>query len=225
MATIHLFLIFQHSVLLLAFLIQFSSLQFSSLGYEPQDKYFINCGSDTDVTANTTHVYIGESNSNYPKTSFRISNKQTTLSSSLPSQPLYQTARTFQTQSWYQFNTPITNQTYLLRLHFYAFPSSSSSTTNLSTAKFNVSVPNFWLLQNFDAKNTTNSPLIKEFFVKITTNTFKIVFTPLTSSFAFVNAIELFLLPLHLIADSVANFNYQTFTKSPSRIHQETHFC
>lgn len=41
------------------------------------------------------------------------------------------------------------------------------------------------------------------------------MFTPQTSSFAFVNAIELFLLPRYLIADSVARFTYQTFTTSP----------
>jgi len=92
----------------------------------------------------------------------------------------------------------------MIRFHFFSF----SSPTNLSTAKFNVSVPGFSPLQNFDAKNTTNSPLVKEYFLKITQKRFKITFTPKTSSFAFVNAIEVFTLPVHLIPDSVARFNY-----------------
>jgi len=92
----------------------------------------------------------------------------------------------------------------MIRFHFFSF----SSPTNLSTAKFNVSVPGFSLLQNFDAKNTTNSPLVNEYFVKIVRKRFKITFTPQTSSFAFVNAIELFILPTHLIPISIARFTY-----------------
>jgi hypothetical protein len=42
-----------------------------------------------------------------------------------------------------------------------------SSPINLYTAKFNVSVPGFSLLQNFDAKNNTNPGLIKEYLLKL----------------------------------------------------------
>lgn len=204
MATLQLHRI-QRTAFLLAFLLQFSSLQFPSLGntYTRQDKYFINCGSEPDVNQND-HVYIGESNPDYPKRSFHNSNTESTELSSVPS-PLYQTARVFKSQSWYEFSTE-TNGTYLVRLHFFAF-------SYLSTARFNVSVPGIWLLQNFDARNTTNSALVKEFFVKATRSTFTITFTPLTSpssSFAFVNAIELFVLPRHLISDDVSAFSYGT---------------
>jgi len=96
----------------------------------------------------------------------------------------------------------------MVRFHFFSF----SSPTNLSTAKFNVSVPGFSLLQNFDAKNTTKSPLVKEYYVKINITRFKITFTPQNSSFAFVNAIELFMLPVLLIPDSIARFNYNDST-------------
>ncbi|XP_061339979.1 probable receptor-like protein kinase At2g23200 [Gastrolobium bilobum] len=189
----------QHSLFVLVFLLQFSSLLFPSHGYNLPDKYFINCGSDVDVTE-SGRVYVGESN---PIASFSSSNKESTQSS-VPS-PLYQTARIFRKQSYYEFSAD-TNGTYLVRLHFFAFTSQS----NLSSARFNVSVPGFWLLQNFNAGNNSNSALVKEFFMKITDHRFKIIFTPLAQSFAFVNAIELFVLPLYLISDLVSSFTYGT---------------
>ncbi|KEH31506.1 receptor-like kinase plant-like protein, putative [Medicago truncatula] len=190
----------QHTIILLAFLLQFASLQFPSLGYDHQDTYFINCGSDIDVNENN-NLYIGESNPTYPKTSFRKSSKVTSQSPVFS--PLYQTARIFHSESSYEFST-IPNNTYMVCFHFFSF----SSPTNLSSAKFNVSVPGFILLQNFNSENTTNSSLVKEYYVKIIRKRFTITFTPQTSSFAFFNAFELFILPLHLIPNSIARFNY-----------------
>ncbi|KAL9326898.1 hypothetical protein ACSQ67_007543 [Phaseolus vulgaris] len=190
--------IIQHSrCIALLFLLQFSSLHFPSLGYNVPDKYFINCGSDNNVTE-SGKVYVAESNHD---ASFNSSNTERNQSS-VPS-PLYQTARIFRRVSWYMFNID-SNGTYLLRLHFFPF----SSPSNLSSARFNVSVPGFWLLQNFDGTNDTNnnSALVKEFFMEISAPTFKITFRPLESSFAFVNAIELFVRPLHLISDKVSFF-------------------
>ncbi|RHN63003.1 putative malectin [Medicago truncatula] len=143
----------QQSIVLLTFLLQFSSLQFSSLGlYNPQHTYFINCGSDFDVTE-SNNVYIGESNPTYPKTVFSKSSKVTSQSSSLstPLSPLYQTAIIFPSKSFYEFKT-VPNNTYMVRFHFFLF----SLPTNLSTAKFNVSFPGFSLLQNFDINSAFN---------------------------------------------------------------------
>ncbi|XP_061996960.1 probable receptor-like protein kinase At2g23200 [Rosa rugosa] len=94
---------------------------------------------------------------------------------------------------YYQFNIA-QNGTYLVRLHFLAFSSTSS---DLSTAVFDVlDSTNFTLLNNFTAKNSTSSPLIKEFFLRInTTDSFRLYFTPRTSSLAFVNAIEFLAIP------------------------------
>ncbi|XP_004509098.1 probable receptor-like protein kinase At2g23200 [Cicer arietinum] len=201
----------QHSIFSFAFfLLQFSLLQFLSLGsYTLQLTYFINCGSDTNIKQNN-NVYIAESDPNYPKKSFQ--NSYTESNPSSTSLSLYQSARIFKTQSSYEFNTSPSN-TYMLRFHFFSF----SSPTNLSTAKFNVSVSNFSPLLTFDAKNTTNSnsPLVIEYLVNITRSTFKITFTPQKSSFAFVNAIELFKLPLHLFPDSLYRFNYKESTDEP----------
>ncbi|QCD81492.1 probable receptor-like protein kinase At5g24010 [Vigna unguiculata] len=190
--------IIQHSRCIpLLFLLQLLSLQFSSLGYNVPDNYFINCGSGNSVT-DSGKAYVAESTL---QTSFNSSNTETNQSS-VPS-PLYQTARIFRSDSWYKFNID-TNGTYLVRLHFFPF----SSPSNLSSARFNVSVPGFWLLQNFNGRNDSNnnSALVKEFFMEISTPSIKITFRPLESSFAFVNAIELFVLPLHLISNKVARF-------------------
>ncbi|KAK8471489.1 hypothetical protein PHAVU_003G239300 [Phaseolus vulgaris] len=178
------------------FFLLFSSLHFPSLGYNVPDKYFINCGSDKSVTIDK--VYVGEPN---PEASFSSSETERNQSS-VPS-PLYQTARIFRSESWYKFNIDLKG-TYLLRLHFFPF----SSPSNLSSARFNVSVLRFCLLQNFNGTNDTNSnsASVKEFFMEISPPTFKITFRPLEPSFAFVNAIELFVLPLHLISDKVSFF-------------------
>ncbi|KAE9607798.1 hypothetical protein Lal_00013416 [Lupinus albus] len=194
----------QHFHFTLIFLIQLSLLQFISSSYTIPNKYFINCGSNNNVTEpETNHVFVAES---YSEASFSSRSKIYTNQSFVPS-PLYKTARIFtQTHSWYGFNIETTG-TYMLRLHFLAF---ASSTSNLSSAKFNVSVPNFWLLRNFDARNYTNMALVKEFLLHIPIGNFKITFTPLLQSFAFVNAIEFFILPLHFISDNVAIFSYGT---------------
>jgi len=197
MATVQLHKIQHCFCVALLFLLQLSSLQFASLGYNVPDKYFINCGSENSVTE-SGKVYVGESTL---QTSFNSSNTETN-ESSVPS-PLYQTARIFRRESWYKFNIDIKG-TYLVRLHFFPF----SSSTNLSSPRFNVSVPGFWLMQNSNGRNDTNSnsALVKEFFMNINTSSIKISFRPLESSFAFVNAIELFVLPLHLISNAVARF-------------------
>ncbi|XP_057416629.1 receptor-like protein kinase THESEUS 1 [Lotus japonicus] len=198
----------QHSLFLLTFLLQFSSLQFPSLGYNLPDNYFINCGSTADVTdTETRRVYAGESNPAYPKTTFRSTTVAENSVSPAPPSPLYQTARIFRSNSSCKFNTE-TNRTYLLRLHFFAF----TSPENLSAARFNVSVPGFWLLPNFNSGNTSSSASVQEYFLKITSKTFRITFRPIGSSFAFVNAIELFVLPLQLISNAVSRFTPGTAT-------------
>ncbi|KAL2646872.1 hypothetical protein AAZV13_05G081700 [Glycine max] len=178
----------QHSVcVLLVFLIHFSSLQFPSHGYTVPDKYFNNCGSDSSASKSGKN-YVGESNL---KTSFGSSNTERS-ESQVPS-PLYQTAKKFRSEaSGYKFNINV------------------APTCNLSSASFNVSVPGFWLLRNFNGRNDSdnNSAVVKEFFMQITSGSFKITFRPLPSSFAFVNAIELFILPIHLTANQVSRFTY-----------------
>ncbi|PRQ48087.1 putative protein kinase RLK-Pelle-CrRLK1L-1 family [Rosa chinensis] len=183
--TLHI-LLFSQLVLLL----QFSSLHFLSLAYELQEKYFVNCGSDATVDLNGRN-FTGD----LKPDSFSFSKESETIkSTNLTISSLYQTARVFSQQSYYKFEITETG-TYLVRLHFFPFSSASS---NLSTGIFNVSDSRFTLLNNFTAKinSTSNSAIIKEFFLGInSTDSFKLYFTPQASSFAFVNAIEVFLAP------------------------------
>ncbi|CAL2267597.1 unnamed protein product [Prunus armeniaca] len=174
-------------------LLHFSSLHFLSLAYAQTDKYFVNCGSKADANLND-RVFTADSSSGFLCSD---SEKSRAIESTNQSRNLYQTARIFYNQSHYEF-TIAENGTYIVRLHFLTF----SSSVNLSSALFDVlafpTVSNFGfkLLNNFTAKNSSNSALIEEFFLAIGPGSLKLYFTPQGSSFAFVNAIEVFRAPL-----------------------------
>ncbi|GKU94813.1 hypothetical protein SLEP1_g8250 [Rubroshorea leprosula] len=188
-------------------LLLFFSILLSPAAYTPPDHFFINCGSDTNaiVSGNPNRTFIGDSVSSgslsfSKEGSYVTTNNQT-------SEVLYQTARIFKQQSSYEFDIDA-GGTYLVRLHFF-------NSTNVSTAVFDVSAARFSLLKNFtilrSSTNDSNSPLIDEFLVSITQGKFSIHFTPLGSSFAFINAIEVFLAPENFIPD--------TAPTSPSNNH------
>ncbi|XP_048427365.1 probable receptor-like protein kinase At2g23200 [Pyrus x bretschneideri] len=182
----------------IVFLLHLSSLHFPSLAYEPPDKYFINCGSNANATLNS-RVFIADRFFHSKASNGINGGNQSNLNL---------TARIFRQESYYEFDIT-ENGTYFVRLHFLAFASSSS---NLSAALFdvsafpNISNPGFMLLKNFTAKNSTSNSTIKEFFLGIHPGSFRIYFTPRGSSFAFVNAIEVFLAP--------ANFSPKNYTSS-----------
>ncbi|KAK6923093.1 Malectin-like domain [Dillenia turbinata] len=176
-------------------LLQISSNLNLSSAYSPPDKYFINCGSDANVT-DSGRTFVGDVN----PTSFSLSAHQSSQdgTSSSTASALYQTARIFKKQSSYEFATSGNGtSTHFIRLHFFAF----SSTANLPSSSFSVSTSEFTLLDNFSGQNSSKSPVIKEFLISIKTSKFKIYFTPQKSSFAFVNAIEVFIAPPSLILD------------------------
>ncbi|KAF8396233.1 hypothetical protein HHK36_017847 [Tetracentron sinense] len=188
-----------HRNLLLLLLLQFSFLQPLSYAYYLPDKYFINCGSETNEKVDT-RIFVGDKR---PAASFSLHaphytslNAENNQNSSL----LYQTAILFRSPSYYEFDIDVTG-THLVRLHFYPF---SSKNTNLSTAVFNVSVTGFSLLRNFNFVPNINTklPVIKEYLLSIHNGTFAINFIPYTEkSFAFVNAIEVFPIPENFITD------------------------
>ncbi|XP_060961913.1 probable receptor-like protein kinase At2g23200 [Cannabis sativa] len=180
---------------LLIFLLHFLTLHLNiSSAYEIPVKYFINCGSKETVN-NGSRNFVGDKKSSTSKTGFfftKPSSTDTNINQSPSNIPaLYNTARIFKEQSSYVFKTGGVNTTYLVRLHFFAF----SSHTDLSTAVFDVSASGFLLLHNFTAQSSKRFPLIKEFFIPTNTSKFQISFTPKQSSFAFVNAIEVFPAP------------------------------
>ncbi|KAK1589381.1 hypothetical protein Q3G72_033408 [Acer saccharum] len=177
-----------------------TALHITSSGtYTLPDKYFINCGSETDINS-VNRVFTGDLNSG-SVTFTKKDSSQVLDSNQVAGQApttIYQTARVFRQPSRYEFQITNTSTTYLVRLHFFAFP----STINLSTAVFDVSTSEFSLLRNFTFRNTTNAPTTKEFLFNITSGKFDIYFVPQVSSFAFVNAIEVFPAPESFIPDT-----------------------
>ncbi|KAF2283780.1 hypothetical protein GH714_015200 [Hevea brasiliensis] len=140
-------------------------------------------------------TFVGDINSN---SSFTLGNSEAIYSSSpLPNtSSLYLTARVFRQKSQYELNVT-KHGTYMVRLHFFVFESQG---INLNNALFDVSTLNFSLLSKFRVQNSL--PVIKEFFLTINVGKLRIQFSP--SSFAFVNAIEVFLLPPNFIVDDAA---------------------
>ncbi|XP_075666244.1 putative receptor-like protein kinase At5g24010 [Castanea sativa] len=166
-------------------------LQFLSVAYSLTDNFFINCGSATNANTDIRN-FVGDLNSiDSISSSFSFTGHSSPVAnssqSSGTSSTLYQTARIFGSNSSYEFHIP-NNGTYFVRLHFSAF----STPTDLSAALFDVWTSGSSLLLNFTGKNSTNSPIIKEFFLPISPGKFNVYFLPRGSSFAFINAIEVF---------------------------------
>ncbi|XP_041029013.1 probable receptor-like protein kinase At5g24010 [Juglans microcarpa x Juglans regia] len=169
--------------------LQFPSFLLLSSASTLPSKYFINCGSVSNISL-SGREFVGDLNSGSfsfgPSSDISIVTTDSSTDTSL-----YQTARIFKKQSSFDFN--ITDfGIYYVRVHFFPF---SSGRTNLADAHFDVSAFNFSLLSNFRIKDNSNSPLIKEYLLTINATKFSIQFTPRRKSFAFVSAIEVFLVP------------------------------
>ncbi|XP_052195302.1 probable receptor-like protein kinase At2g23200 isoform X1 [Diospyros lotus] len=188
--------------LLLLLLLLLPQLSLLSSTYTAPDKYFINCGSDSNVTAGGGRIFVGDEKPGSLALSTGKSSSVNDASSSSAASPLlYQTARIFTTPSSYDLEID-QNGTYMVRLHFYPF----SSRKNLFDAQFSVSASRFPLLSNFSVRNTSTSPVIKEFLLpNISAGKFRIYFTPQEPPLAFVNAIEVFVAPDDFIPDSATH--------------------
>ncbi|KAJ6721534.1 hypothetical protein OIU85_024610 [Salix viminalis] len=151
------------SILHLLFLLQFLPLLSSSESYNPQVKYFMNCGSDSNVDLVGPRNFVGDKNSN-PSFSVGKSNSIQNENPLPGISPLYHTARIYSKISRYMLNiTQTVSETVLL-----------------------------------------SYPVIKEFFLTIAEGNFDIYFIPADETrFAFVNAIEAFLLPPNFFIDSL----------------------
>ncbi|GMY11841.1 probable receptor-like protein kinase At2g23200 [Fagus crenata] len=180
--------------LCLFFPLHFSSLLLLSSAFTVPDKYFINCGASKNATVNSTKVFVADSNSK--SNSFSTGKSKVVSNSSKSILELYQTARVYRQPCSYRFVID-QNGTYVLRLHFFA------SHADLYDALFNVSASGFSLLTNFSIRNSTSSPVIKEFLLSIPRGEFRIHFIPSQqSSSAFVNALEVFLANETYISDN-----------------------
>ncbi|XP_057806727.1 probable receptor-like protein kinase At5g24010 [Salvia miltiorrhiza] len=191
------FLRSQKKILCISFLLHFSSLFFPSASYTLPDYYFINCGS-TSTLRTYRRNFTGDQNSGN-NVLFSRDGSSSASDQTLPADQLYQTARIFTKSSFYELDLD-QDATYVLRLHFFPFPSLG----NLANARFHVSASKFSLLSNFNVQNGGAFPLVEEFLMRIAAGKLKIQFKPdgEERSFAFVNAIEVFLAPPELVQDA-----------------------
>ncbi|KAL3640300.1 hypothetical protein CASFOL_015268 [Castilleja foliolosa] len=183
------------------FFFHFSSLLFPSASYTLPDSYFINCGSSTSPSiSDYNRIFAGDEN---PAGKFitSIGGSKSVENPSPSDVELYQTARIFRNPVYYEFEVDQTGL-YVVRFHFYPF----SSMGNLSNARFSVFASGFSLLSNFTLEKfnleDNNLPLIQEFFLKNPSEKLRIDFVSYDRlSFAFVNAIEVFIAPPDYIRD------------------------
>ncbi|CAN1338684.1 Probable receptor-like protein kinase At2g39360 [Linum perenne] len=177
------------------------AFSFSTLAsgyYLPPTNYLINCGSLTNISvgertfvADHYYDYDFSSNSNQQNVSL-------TAPDSTSISALYPTARVFTASSRYTF--PIRQSGRLwIRLHFYPFITAGY---NLSTAHFSVAAQNFTLFKEYRPK-PGGEVEVKEFSLNLNSGTnLVLTFTPSHSSFAFLNALEVFSIPEGLIPQS-----------------------
>ncbi|KAJ4902833.1 putative receptor-like protein kinase [Raphanus sativus] len=168
--------------------------------YSPRpDKFYINCGSDSNVTyAGRTFtgdmiLSSGNSMSFTREATTEVINQSG--SSILPE--IYRTARIFRRSSHYKFQLDSVGL-HFLRLHF----SADSSRTDLLTARFTVSASSGsnHPLKSFSVQNFNETPRVEEFLLMINSPKLVIRFVPDRSSVALVNAIEVFSAPNDLTA-------------------------
>ncbi|XP_062076995.1 probable receptor-like protein kinase At5g24010 [Humulus lupulus] len=171
-------------------IIHFSSLLILSLSesdYTRPDKYFIACGSKSNVTTNERQSFVGDRAHPPFFLSPGRSKAIITDETSNDMSSLYKTARVIETPSSYELEVD-QDGTYMVRLHFHSFPSEF----NLSEAFFDVLASGYSLLSNFSVRTQS----VEEFLLPIKKGKFKLYFQPSQNSLlAFVNAIEVFLVP------------------------------
>nr|GLL36670.1 probable receptor-like protein kinase At5g24010 [Ipomoea trifida] len=155
--------------------------------YTFPEKYFINCGSNSSsLFGNRT--FVSDKKTAAGET---VSDSDPTPESNLSA--IYQTARIFKNPSYYELEIDQIG-IYVVRLHFYPF---SSPQNILSLARFDVVVSKVLVLSNFSVPNKTS--VFKEFLVSVKDSKFRVEFNPQESSFAFINAIEMFVAPDNFI--------------------------
>ncbi|KAK9664562.1 hypothetical protein RND81_14G051800 [Saponaria officinalis] len=165
------------------------------------NNYLIDCGSLND-TAVGNRVFVSDhKSSRFLSTRHQILGRTSSdLLAASPTSPLFRTARVFVEKSVYTL--PIRQLgRYFIRLYFFPF---DFGTYEMSSANFSVSAQEFVLLSDYTPKK---SPLVKEFSVNVTSDTLVIVFKPTGNSIAFLNALEVVLVPDSLIIDHANQIN------------------
>ncbi|KAK1270732.1 Receptor-like protein kinase HERK 1 [Acorus gramineus] len=191
-----------HTLFLLVTLISFLGQTHIAAAYTPVNNYLIDCGSPTNTSV-FTRTFVADN----PSSSWTLSAPKsilantTTTSNAIASSDtpaLYQTARIFTSSSSYTF--PIQNPgRHWVRLYFFPF---TYQTFNLANASFTILAQDTILL-NSNQLSPTNATF-KEFSLIIGSGSFALSFSPLGSSIAYVNAIEVVSVPDDLIMDNAS---------------------
>ncbi|XP_050385897.1 probable receptor-like protein kinase At5g59700 [Argentina anserina] len=193
-------------------------LMFGSLGYDPIDNFLIDCGSSTNQTVGNRVFLPDESYSTVLSSPQKLIAKTTLNSSSIPSSidpAVFETALIFPEGSRYTF--PIKKQgRHWVRLYFHPFVHNSYI---MSQAKFSVSAQSFTLLKDFQIEGDF---LMKEYILNVTSSSLVLTFTPSSNSFAFVNALEIVLLPDELIPKGARAIGLKETEQSLSKLALET---
>ncbi|KAF8108311.1 hypothetical protein N665_0111s0024 [Sinapis alba] len=185
-------------------------LCFSRVSSASSDTFFINCGSPENATVNN-RTFVSDNNLGREIfDSTQTVSVTTTDSNSLPpgtESTLFKTARVSSEASTYRF--PIEQHGwFLIRLYFLPFVSSSR---DLTSARFSVSVQNFTLFKHYKPSTTS---VVKEYSLNVSTDTLSLEFRPETGSFAFINALEVFKLPENLLPEEAGVISTQSSKKS-----------
>ncbi|XP_056163831.1 probable receptor-like protein kinase At5g24010 [Syzygium oleosum] len=180
-----------------------------SSAYTTQTKHFINCGS-SNTEKYINRDFVGDTSSDSVSFTKRSTSSTQSSSQSSSVSPIYDTARIFRSPSSQYVLDGTDKGTHMVRLHFFPF----ASTSNLSAAVFNVSVKGLTLLSNFQIPSSTNSPVVEEFLLSINSTKFVLYFSPQGSSFAFINALEAFLVPDRVIPDSAPSVGTSAINSS-----------
>ncbi|KAG8387765.1 hypothetical protein BUALT_Bualt02G0055300 [Buddleja alternifolia] len=169
-------------------------------GFDPIDRYYINCGSSTDLTVGNITYVADRSSSRFLTTPQDIL-ADSNLNSITPSEDsrLFRTARIFTGPTRYTFSIQQGGR-HWIRLHFYPF---TYQNYDMNSASFSVFSQQTTLLSEFSPRNAS----VKEYSVNVTSGDLVITFSPSTNSLAYINALEVVSVPDDLIADDASLFN------------------
>lgn len=182
---------------------------FLRIGQAQVKPFLVDCGSNSSISLDG-RKWVGDS---VPADNFILSSpgviaSTTTISGEQLYGNLYKTARIFNTSSSYNFS--LVSGSYCIRLHFYPF---SFQKFNVNESAFDVMANSLKLVSKFDVpgeiyrknmrSNSTDTSLVKEYFLDISSNKLQIEFIPVSGSFAFVNAMEVIPVLDKLFTDSV----------------------
>ncbi|KAL1224431.1 putative receptor-like protein kinase [Cardamine amara subsp. amara] len=182
-------LCFLNSVSLFVIMVVIVLLPHLSSAYSRPEKFYINCGSDSNVSYGQTFVGDKNASGNGNSVSFTENGTEVFENKASTAPDIYRTVRIFRQPSSYKFQLDSVGL-HFVRLHFSAV----SSMKELLAASFNVSATSGLnhLLKSFSLQKITVTPRVEEFLLMMDSTKFEIQFVPDRSSLALVNAIEVF---------------------------------